>query len=74
MSLGPFNNYSQTSLMGAPKMRRLSGPLRDMVAYEKRTKKGLFQEELPTGLYPLEGNFKTAYNFKVTICIVLYCR
>ena len=36
--------------MGAPKMRRLSGPLRDMVANEKRTKKGLFQEELPTRL------------------------
>ena len=50
MSLGLFDNYSQTSLMGAPKMRRFSGPLRDMVAYEKRTKKGLFQEELPTRL------------------------
>ena len=50
MSLGLFNNYSQTSLMGAPKMRKLSGPLRDMVANEKRTKKGLFQEELPTRL------------------------
>lgn len=31
-------------------MRRFSGPLRDMVAYEKRTEKGLIQEELPRRL------------------------
>ena len=52
-------------------MRRFSGPLRDIAAYERRTKKGLIQEELPTRLPFRE---LTPYNFKVTICVVLYCR
>ena len=47
--------YSQTSRKRPPKMQRLSGRLREVVAYKNRTTGGLFREEV-RHLYFMEDN------------------
>ena len=73
MSLGLFNDYSQTSLMGAPKCEDLVFPYGIWLLRRSELKR-VYSKKSSRHAYPLEGNFKTAYNFKVTIYVVLYCR
>ena len=68
-----FREYSRTSCKLPPKMQRLSGRLREVVVYEKRTSWGLFRDDVRPGhIYSMEDNLLHAIS-KIMICAVPFC-